>query len=119
MKWFHLSLLILVLMSSIAFAQTEKSQEASKFFEFEKISNSLLKGKFGEFYKKLKNDDTSQGYIINYGTNKEIAKRTAKIRNLINFRDSQPRFTFVQGGTSSKLKTIFWIVPSGAMPPTP
>ena len=112
--------LILFVLSSIAFAQTQENKEAYKFFEFEKISDSLLKEKFTEFFNEVKKDDVSQGYIINYGTAKEIAKRENKIRNLIDFRDGDPpRLTFVQGGNSNKPKTIFWIVPESAEPPKP
>lgn len=106
-------------MSLVLFTQAQDNKTAYKFFEFEKISRKLLKEKFEEFHKKLKEDSISQGYIITYGTTKEIAKREKQIRNLINFRDlDSSRFTFVQGGNNGKLKTVFWIVPNGAEPPT-
>lgn len=112
--------LLLFVMNFAVLAQTQEKKEAYKFFEYEKISDVLLKEKFTEFYNELKKEDVSQGFIINYGTAKEVAKRENKIRNLINFRDDDmPRLTFVQGGNSNKPKTIFWIVPEGAEPPKP
>jgi hypothetical protein len=113
-------LLILVLMSFVAFAQAQEKKEAYKFFEFEKISDSLLKEKIEQYCNQLSEEGLSQGYVINYGTSKEISKRERKIRNLIVFRNhDQSRLTFVQGGNSNKPKTIFWIVPEGAEPPKP
>lgn len=110
--------LILFVMSSVVFAQAQEKKEPYKFFEFEKISDSLLKEKFEQFYDELKKETVLQEYIFNYGLEKEIAKRERKFRNLIVFRDhTWSRLTFVQGGNSSKLKTIFWIVPEGAEPP--
>lgn len=67
--------LILFVMSSIAFAQTQEKKEAYRFFGFEKISDDLLKEKFEQFYSEVKKDAVSQGFIINYGSAKEIAKR--------------------------------------------
>lgn len=110
--------LILILMCSTAFAQTEQNQEARKFFEFGKISKSLLKEKLEAFYTELKKDSSSQGYIINHGTDKEVAKREKEIRDSINFRDDAPRLTFIRGD-KKELLTQIWIVPKGAEPPTP
>ena len=70
--------------------------------------------------KDFKLQGNLQGYIINYGTDKEITKRENQIRESIDFRkyDSY-RLTFVRGGNNGKLKTVFWIVPAGTEPPTP
>lgn len=112
--------LLLIVNSSVDFAQAQLKPNAYEFFECEKISNNLLKEKVKNFYTELKKDSDSQGYIINYGTDKEIAKREKQIKDSMNFRDDDaPRITFVRGGNESKLKTVFWIVPAGAEPPTP
>ena len=112
--------LILLVMSSVAFAHTQEKQQAYKFFEFENVSKSLLKEKWNEFYNQLKVDKSSQGYIINYGKPKEVAKREKQIRELINFREyDAPRITFVRGENVNKLKSVFWIVPAGAEMPKP
>ena len=112
--------MLVILMSSIVFAQIEKKPKAYIFAEVGKASNAEVKKQFDDFYKKLKNDNDSQGYIINYGTAKEIAKREKQIRDSINcFDDDLPRLTLVRGGNKEKLKSVFWIVPNGAEPPTP
>ncbi len=119
--------LILVAMTSIDLAQTQENTEQNNqlkayiFAELGKANNTEVKNQFEKFYKELKKDSDSQAYIINYGTNKEVAKREKQLRDSISFRhehDTQ-RLTFVRGENVGKLKTVFWIVPSGAKPPTP
>lgn len=120
MKIFCGLLFILTMTISTAFAQTEKSQESQKFFEFGKISKSLLKEKTEDFFTELWKDTKSQGYIINYGTNKEVAKREKEIRDLIAFRNQDAsRITFVRSDSKKNFLTELWIVPNGAEPPTP
>lgn len=93
---------------------------AVKFAEIERATNLQVKSLFEKFGKKLREERTSQGYIINYGTAKEIAKREKQIRESISLRDDDPpRITLVRGGNKEKLKSVFWIVPNGAEPPTP
>jgi hypothetical protein len=116
--------LILVLMSSVAFAQTEEKPEsnekpkASKSVEFGIEPNGYVKAVLDSFFVELMNDPMAQGNIITYGPNREVARREKIIRNQIYFRrlDSQ-RITFVTGGFSKEIKTEFWIVPKGAEPP--
>ncbi len=107
-------------MSSVAFAQTQEKQEAYKFFEFEKTNDSLLKEKFMELQGKLSEPPNAQGYIINYGTARQIAKREKRLINLTVFcKLDASRITFVRGGEKEKSKTEFWIVPAGAELPKP
>lgn len=73
-----------------------------------------------EFYNKLHNDPTSNGYFINYGTPKEIAKREKQLENFIRFRRfNRARIIFVNGGNIGEFKTVIWIVPPGAELPKP
>ena len=118
--------LSLILFSSVFFVQAQEKPEAYKFFEYGKISKKLLTDKYTEFYIKikkdgdLKKDDGSRGYIINYGNDKEIAKREKQIRDAIRFVCLDPSIMiFVRGKNENKLKTVFWIVPKDAEPPTP
>jgi hypothetical protein len=95
--------------------------KAEKIDEFGTATNGNVKMRFDSFMIELQNDPTAQGYIINYGSDKELLKRERQIRNAIAFRkyDAQ-RITFVRGGeTEETIKTQFWIVPPGAAPPTP
>ena len=70
---------------------------------------------------QLNNNPTAQGYIINYGTEKQIAAREKQIRNAITFlRLDASRVTLVRGGESGgDVRTVLWVVPAGATPPTP
>lgn len=112
--------LLLVVMSSIAFAQTEKKPEAIKFAEFAAATNDFVKKKIEAFYIELENKPNSQGYIINYGTDKQIALREQQIRQSITFlKYDSPRVTIVRGGFWKNIKTEFWIVPPGAENPMP
>ena len=118
--------LILVVTSSVTFAQTEKKliQEGEtksfKFEQFGKVSVGRIKTYMEMFFKELKNNTTAQGYIINYGSDKGVMKREKILRNHIVFRRfDTPRITFVRGGEESIVITELWIVPEGAEPPTP
>ena len=118
--------LILIVMSSVAFAQTEENTEpqetpkAIKFDEFEKATNGYVKMKMDAFFVELSNNPAAQGYIINYGTDREIAKREKQIRNSITFRRYDvSRITLVRGGNREVIKTDLWLVPPGAESPTP
>lgn len=93
---------------------------SEKIDEFGKATNGNVKMRFDNFMVNLQNDPTAQGYILNYGSAKEISKRDRQIRNAIAFRnfDAQ-RITVVNGGGEGEVKTQFWIVPAGATPPTP
>jgi len=113
-------------MSSVAFAQTEENTEpqetpkAIKFDEFEKATNGYVKMKMDAFFVELSNNPAAQGYIINYGTDREIAKREKQIRNSITFRRYDvSRITLVRGGNREVIKTDLWLVPPGAESPTP
>ena len=84
--------LILIVTVSVAFAQTEPNTEpqefpqAIKFDEFEKATNGNVKMRMDAFFVELNNNPSAQGYIINYGTAKEVAKREKQLRNSIVFR---------------------------------
>lgn len=113
-------------MSSFAAAQivdtppVEPRPEAYKSEEFGKATNGYVKMIFDGFMVELNNNPTAQGYIINYGTAKEIRARERQIRNAIAFRKyDRSRIVMVRGGNSGKLETQLWIVPAGAENPKP
>jgi cell division protein FtsL len=126
MKKLSLILLFLIVMSSFVFAQKEEKGETSetsnavKITEFGKVTNGYIKMELDNFYVELSNNPNGTGYIINFGSAREIARVEKLIRNQINFRrfDTQ-RFVMVNGGKAEKLQTQFWLVPAGAEPPTP
>jgi hypothetical protein len=112
--------LILVVLSSVAVAQTEETPKAVKFDEFENATNGYVKMKMDYFYTELSNNPSSQGYIINYGTDREIAIRERQIRTSIQWRKyDATRITIVRGGFRDGVKSEFWIIPPGAENPAP
>lgn len=116
--------LILFVMSYLVFAQTQENNQQKKkayiFAELEKANNTEVKVQFLKFDEILYKQFDAQGFIINYGTDKEIAKREKQLRDSIRFRRyDASRITFVRGGKIDRLKTIFWIVPAGVESPKP
>jgi hypothetical protein len=112
--------LILVVMSSIAFAQTEENPVAKKVEEFGVSPDGYVKVIMDSFYVELGNNPTAQGIIFNYGTDNEIALREKQIQKSIAFRKYDgARITIVRAGFWKELKTEFWVVPAGAENPQP
>jgi len=99
-------------------AELPKRREVDTFGP---LSNDDVKVRVQNFYTELQNNPTSQGYVITYGTPKEIAARRRQITNAITFLKLDPsRVTFVDGGDKGTgVETHFWLVPPGATPPTP
>jgi hypothetical protein len=113
--------LILVVMSSVAFAQTEEKPKAVKFAEFGNATNYFVKKEMESFYTISFLYPKAQLIAINYGANNQIALREKQIQKGLNPRCDFdcPRFTIVRGGKigTGKIKTVLWIVPSGAENP--
>jgi len=111
----RLLFLLLIVMSSVAFAQTQETPKPVKLDEFEAATNGYVKMKMDYFYVELNNNPASQGYIINYGTDREIAIRRKQISVSIAWRKFDgSRITIVDGGFRDSVKSELWIVPSGA-----
>ncbi len=89
--------------------------------EFGALQRDDIKARIDNFYIQLSNDPGSQGYIINYGSAKDIATREKAIRDAIRFLKRDPsRVTFVRGGDRGNgIETQLFTVPSGVQPPTP
>lgn len=90
--------------------------------EFGKLPNDEIRGRLDTFFAELSNNPNNQGYIINYGTDKEIAARERLITNHIAFRNfDRSRITLVKGGTSAdgEPRTKLYRIPPGAGDPTP
>ena len=63
-------------------------------------------------------DPTATLYIINTGSAKEKAVRVKQLNKAIDFVGiDRSRVQIVDGGTSGRTLTEFWIVPAGAEPP--
>lgn len=89
--------------------------------EFGAQSNDEIRGRLDNFFVALQNDPAAQGYIINYGPAREVARRETLMRNHIRFRNfDASRITFVRGDDNGgTIRTRLVLSPSGAPTPTP
>lgn len=98
----------------------EPEPEAYIEAEYGRITKANAVRIFRNFYGELAKNSNLQGYIINYGTNTEIALREKWIAENINFRRfDRSRITLVRCGRKGGLRTVMWIVPPGAANPKP
>jgi hypothetical protein len=96
--------------------------EAVLVDEFGKLPNDDIRGRLDSFFTELSNNPNNQGYIINYGSDKEIAARERLITNHIAFRNfDRSRITLVRGGASAdgEPRTKLYRIPPGADNPAP
>lgn len=107
----------------VGFAQTAENQnkpEANKIAEFEMATDGYVKMMMDSYFIELSNNPASQGYIINYGLLRDLARRRTQFLKSIKFRNyDATRMTFVDSGFRPKIKSELWIVPPGAENPTP
>lgn len=96
-------------------------EEANLIDQFGKLPNDEIRGRLDTFFAELQNNPNNQGYIINYGTDREIAAREKLITNHITFRQfDRSRITLVRGGdTGEGSNTKLYRIPPGAGNPTP
>lgn len=92
--------------------------------EFGNIPYEEVEARFDAFFIILREEPNAQAYIVNYGTNRQKSLRETHFRRRIAIRKfDASRFIFVRGGANPKgepgAMTRIWIVPAGAVPPTP
>jgi len=96
---------------------------AKLFNEYGKLSANKIREHLKSLYVELGNNSKFKGYIINYGTDTEIAIREKQIRKARNFlKYDASRITIVNGGSNPNgtgVWTKVWIVPPGADNPQP
>jgi hypothetical protein len=96
--------------------------EAILVDEFGPLSNDDIRVRLDNFFTELSNNPNNQGYIINYGTDRQIAARERLITNHIAFRGfDRSRITLVSGGASpdGEQRTKLYRIPPGAENPAP
>lgn len=95
--------------------------EASLVDEYGKLQADDVRARLDAFFLELQNNPTNQGYIINYGTDREITAAERLINNHITFRRfDRSRITLVRGGdTGEGPRTKLYRVPPGADNPNP
>jgi len=91
---------------------------------FGRLPRDEVRGRLDALFVALGNEPNSQGSIINYGTEQEIIRREALIRDHIRLRRFDAgRITFARGGATQRsdtnIWTVIWIVPPGAEFPKP
>jgi hypothetical protein len=131
---FRVLFLILVLLGSSAFSLIPKStlQFSNAVSPIPKPTTILpvdtvyktgqgkLKKATEKFLAMLENDKECHGYIINYGTDKEVARRERIINNSIkSSKIDSARIMVVNGGKAYETKSVFYILPWSAESPTP
>jgi hypothetical protein len=93
------------------------------FDEIGKLPDSHIQARISNLYIELGNNSSTQGYIINYGTDKEIAVRERQINKAItSLKLDANRVTVVRGGENPNgagVWTKVWILPPGAEFPKP
>jgi len=89
--------------------------------DFGPLANDDVRQRLDAFFATLQSDPTAQGFIINYGTPRNVTRRETLIRNHITFRGfDASRITFVNGGDNGEgIRTRLVLVPAGADAPTP
>ncbi len=87
--------------------------------EFGNIQNNDVRQRLDAFFVELQNDPSATGYIVNYGSARQVNRRVRLIRNHIRLRGfPADRIVFVSGGVESQIRTKLWKVPAGADPST-
>ena len=91
---------------------------------FGNMPRNEVKARIDALFFRLKDEINSQIYIINYGTDAEIANRESQIRDAMTFRKYDvSRVTLVRGGANPDnekgVLTKAWIVPPGGEIPEP
>ena len=110
-------ILFLMLFATIlpVFGQTADRPQSSQTDEFEVVPDGYVKMSMDGLYAALSNDPAAEGYILNFGTEREIDLRERQIRKALEFRRYDPsRVTIVRAGFWKNARTEFWIVPPGA-----
>lgn len=89
--------------------------------EFGKLTNNEVIARVDALFVRLGNDPNLQGYIINYGTDKEVSARERQIQKAIAFRKYDlSRVTIVRGGANPSgrrvLTKVLNIFKNGELP---
>lgn len=97
--------------------------KARLFDEYGSLPNGELKARTQNLYVELGNISGAQGYIITYGTDREMARSEKQLRAVIRSLNlDASRLTLLRGGANPRGKGVWtrvWIVPPGAENPTP
>lgn len=114
---FKILFLLLFVMCFIGLNYAAKIDSPLLFDEVLKLNKSNLKNVTEKFVKELEKDSQIQGFIINNGTEKQIAVREKIIKDSITFRKlDASRITIFNGGQIDEAKTRFYLAPIDKTP---
>ncbi len=132
---FRVLFLILVVFSSLAFAQNrdnsaqKEKSESYILFEFDSKTDDKKLQEIADVLMNKLAEKPLRGfiYIISYGSETEVRKSERRLVDFLYDRKKHgtgrmhnlPLITFVNGGDDGENKSVIWIVPEGAEPPKP
>lgn len=100
-------------------SSTDKKNVAKLVREFGEVATNQIRTEMNSFLVELQSDPNAQGYIINYGRDKDIVAREKILRDYFTSRRFDlPRIVIVDGGFENESRTQLWIVPVNAELPT-
>ena len=108
---------------AVSYSQTQvpsKPAAPIKYDEIGEVDTCEFVRRVSQYFEALSVKPDHQGYIINYGTDGEIANRERFITKGIAFRNfDRSRITFVRGGYLPAATTEVWLIPPNAENPKP
>ena len=101
-------------------AQPKLEPEAFVISEIGKATKSQLEATIKRLFRTIADNPSHHNYIVNYGSDAEIASREKVFLRAIIFRNfDRARVTLVRGGRKAGPRTVFWSIPPGAANPVP
>ena len=117
-----LVLLLVPFMGALAQdTRTTNKPVAIKVVEFGRVSDKKVRQAV-ELYWKEQTRLQLAGYIMTYGSDKDVERREKKISEAgfeLSRHFGLPATIFVRGGRERDLKTVMWLIPEGAERPSP
>lgn len=92
--------------------------------EFGKLCSEELMARYDSFLGQLQNDPSAEGHIVFYGNRSTEGKNLKFVGYLKEFYPTvrgfdKTRILLTRGENQNEMKTQFWLVPAGAIPPKP
>ena len=84
------------------------------------VANDQVRAEIDNLFIRLQNEPSSTGYILTYGSSRDVARREKLIRDHIRLRryDSS-RVVLLNNPDGSEIRSEVYLVPQGVEPPTP
>lgn len=121
-KEMFISFSILLFAVQVFFAQ--ETPKAELIDEFGKLCSEEVMANYDNYMFHLQNNPSATGYFVFYGndsmegTNLTFIKYLTEIYPTLR-RYDKSRIVLIRGENRGEMKTQFWIVPAGAIPPIP